>query len=217
MSMLREILPNEVIVVEQLGSPVGTLLDEEAAALGQAVLSRRVEFAAGRTCARNALSVLGVPAQPILRGLYREPIWPTGTVGSITHCNGYFAAAVARNQRIESIGIDAEPNEPLPEGVLREIALVDEIRALEYLPPEHISWDRLLFCAKESVFKAWYPIMKCWLGFEEACVVIDPIAMTFQAQIRPKHPRAQKMSSLLWHGRFAQNVNHIFTAIVVYR
>ena len=217
MSKLSEILPDEVITVEQLGSPIGTLLDEEAETLGQAVLSRREEFAAGRTCARSALSALGVSPQPILRGLNREPIWPAGIVGSITHCDGYCAAAVARDHRIESIGIDAEPNEPLPDGVIREVALEDEIRALESLTSEHVNWDRLLFCAKESVFKAWYPIMKCWLGFEEAYVTIDPITMSFQAQIRSNQLHTQETNSLCWHGRFTKSTNHILTALVIYR
>jgi len=217
MSELREILPDEVVVVKQLGPPMGWLLEEEAEVLGQTVLSRGMEFAAGRTCARSALGALGVPTQPILRGLCREPIWPIGIVGSITHCDGYCAAVVAHNHKIKSIGIDAEPNEPLPNGILREIATENEIRSLDDFPSALTSWDRLLFSAKESIYKAWYPIMKCWLGFEEACVTIDPIAKTFQAQISPEHPRAHDINSLRWCGRFTKDNNYIVTSMVIYR
>ncbi len=41
------------------------------------------------------------------------------------------------------------------------------------LPPGP-SWDRLLFSAKESVYKAWFPLTGRWLGFEEAAITINP-------------------------------------------
>jgi 4'-phosphopantetheinyl transferase EntD len=217
MASIREILPDEVIVVEQMGSPVGSLLKEEAEALGQTVYSRHIEFASGRTCARSALEALGVPTQPILRGLSREPIWPIGIAGSITHCAGYCAAAVTSNHSIKSIGIDAEPNEPLPDRVLREIATEYEIRSLGVLPSALTCWDRLLFSAKESVYKAWYPIMRCWLGFEEVYVTIDTITKTYQAQIGLNHPRAQEFDSLLWYGRYTSDTSLIITSMVIYR
>ncbi len=217
MSQLKGILPNEIVAVEQVGPPAGTLLEEEAEALGRAVFSRRMEFAAGRSCARRALEVLGVPAQPILRGICREPIWPAGIVGSITHCAGYCAAAVARDCRIESIGIDAEPNEPLPDGVLREIATETEIRFLEELPPGLACWDRLLFSAKESVYKAWYPTMKCWLGFEEAQITIYPADKTFQARIPRGDPGGGAGGGLCWKGRYAHNTEYVVTSLVIHR
>jgi 4'-phosphopantetheinyl transferase EntD len=31
-----------------------------------------------------------------------------------------------------------------------------------------VHWDRLLFSAKESVYKAWYPLTGKWLDFFEA-------------------------------------------------
>ena len=59
-------------------------------------------------------------------GAKREPLWPAGVVGSITHCDGYRAAAVARATDLATVGIDAEPHEPLPDGVLAAIALPAE-------------------------------------------------------------------------------------------
>ena len=34
-------------------------------------------------------------------------------------------------------------------------------------------WDRLLFCAKEAVFKAWWPLARRPLGFDAAAVTLD--------------------------------------------
>lgn len=33
-----------------------------------------------------------------------------------------------------------------------------------------VASDRLLFCAKETVYKAWFPVTRRWLGFEDARV-----------------------------------------------
>jgi len=31
-----------------------------------------------------------------------------------------------------------------------------------------LHWDRILFCAKEATYKAWFPLTHRWLGFEDA-------------------------------------------------
>ena len=97
-------------------------------------------------------------------------------VGSITHCAGYRACAVARAAHVAGVGIDAEPHAPLPAGVLGQIARPEErpllARAGRTEPAVH--WDRLLFCAKEAVYKVWFPLAACWLGFEDAVLTLDP-------------------------------------------
>jgi 4'-phosphopantetheinyl transferase EntD len=148
------------------------LFPEEAAAVAKAVARRRAEYAAGRACARAALAALGHEPGPIPRDPHRgAPVWPEGVVGSITHCDGYRAAAVARTAEVHTIGIDAEPHGPLPEGVLGVVtATAEENAALETLGKEapDIHWDRLLFSAKETVYKAWYPFHRRMLDFKEA-------------------------------------------------
>ena len=39
--------------------------------------------------------------------------------------------------------------------------------------PQGLHWDRILFCAKEATYKAWYPVTRRWLGFEDAHIVFD--------------------------------------------
>jgi 4'-phosphopantetheinyl transferase EntD len=93
-------------------------------------------------------------------------------VGSMTHCDGYRAAAVARAGSVGGVGVDAEPHAALPEGVFDTIARPDELEMLEKLGAlwPQVHWDRLMFSAKESVYKAWFPVARRWLGFEEASV-----------------------------------------------
>ena len=158
------------------------LFAEEARALGSAVDGRRREFATGRACARQALARLGIAPVAIGGGAHGEPLWPAGVVGSITHCARYRACAVARSEDVLALGIDAEPAAPLPDGVLATIASGEERRAIA-AHESGVCWDRVLFSAKEAVFKAWFPLTGQVLGFEEADVRIDPLRGTFSARL----------------------------------
>ncbi|WP_254061906.1 4'-phosphopantetheinyl transferase [Granulicella sp. L60] len=182
-ALLHQILPEDVFAVEQIGILSGALSPEEELALGSVVEKRRSEFAAGRACGREALAYLNIRGKSILPGQSREPLWPEDIVGSITHCNGYCAAAIASRDRFMSIGIDAEPNEKLPEEVLGSIALWDEIILLQQLPAGDVHWDKLLFSIKESVYKAWFPIANRWLDFKDARILINPQERTFKVEL----------------------------------
>jgi 4'-phosphopantetheinyl transferase EntD len=169
--VIERLLPAGVVAVDTRTDDVAAVLfREERALLGQAVERRRQEFTTARACARAALARLGLPAVPILAGERGEPLWPAGIVGSITHCNGYRACALAPAAQLLALGIDAEPNAPLPDGVLADIVCAEELshlRALAVAAP-HVRWDRLLFSAKESIYKAWFPLTHRTLGFEDA-------------------------------------------------
>lgn len=194
--MLEEILPPGVAVAavreDVLDAP---LLPGEEEAVGRAVEKRRREFVTGRACARAALAQLGVAPQPIPAGPRGAPRWPPGVVGSITHCDGYRASAVARSGELASLGIDAEPNLPLPPGVLEDIALPGERESLRRLTVEapQVRWDRLLFCMKETVYKAWFPLAERWLGFEDASIAIDAVAGSFSARLLVPGPNVGGM------------------------
>jgi 4'-phosphopantetheinyl transferase EntD len=212
--MLREIIQTEVAVCETAKSfSQFILFQQEKDSLGPCVDKRLQEFAAGRACASSALKQLGYPRRPIVRGNNREPIWPSGVVGSITHCEGYCAAAVANAAEVGSIGIDAELPGPLPDGSLSLIAFDEELAMLSGLPNDGISWDRLLFSAKECLFKAWYPIEKAWLGFEDARIKFEPQHRTFTATV------VRSASSVLFQrpvtGKFASNTERLVTALVL--
>lgn len=183
--VIGDILPAAVAAEEAFGDdPAAEIFPEEQEAIAKAVVKRRQEFITGRACARAALARLGLPPAPILRGERGEPQWPAGVVGSITHCAGYRACAVARQRDVLTLGLDAEPHGPLPDGVLNAVARPQEQARLTELTTAHpgVHWDRLLFSAKESVYKAWFPVTGQWLGFSDAAVDLSP-SRRFTAQI----------------------------------
>jgi 4'-phosphopantetheinyl transferase EntD len=175
--MIERVLRSPVVWSETTGDPPGAVLfPPEERLVARAVEKRRRELTTGRHCARQALARLGIAPGPILSGPAGEPLWPAGIVGSITHCAGFRAAAVARSTEMATVGIDAEPHEPLPEGVLEVVALPAERIRLDRLAGHDpaVRWDRVLFCAKEAVYKAWYPHAQRMLDFDEAHVDLHP-------------------------------------------
>lgn len=216
--MIGEILPEAVASAEAFGDPPdAALLPAEEALVARAVPKRRREFATGRHCARSALGALGLPPEPILRGQGGAPQWPPGIVGSITHCAGYRAAAVARAGQVLTIGLDAEPAQPLPGEVLDLVALPGEqarVRDLATAAPG-ICWDRLLFSAKESVYKAWYPLARRWLGFADADITINAADGTFEARLLVAPPEFSGVPPTGFSGRWLSREGMILTAITV--
>jgi len=216
--VLEQILPAGVAVEEAFGDvPDAKLFPEEEAVIATAVARRRTEFATARACARAALARLGEPAVPILPGARGAPQWPQGVAGSITHCEGYRAAGVARTTGIVTMGLDAEPNDPLPDGVLGVIALDGErARIAELAAAEPaVRWDRLLFCAKESVYKTWFPVAQRWLDFEEADIDIDARAGTFTARLLVPGPLVAGGPLSVLYGRWLVGRGLLLTAIAV--
>ena len=172
---LRAVLPDIAYLVyaEMYGDPADLApLPEEEPLIARSVPKRRNEFVTVRHCARVAMEQLGVPPSPILKGEKGEPQWPRGVVGSLTHCEGYRAAVVGRSEVARSVGIDAEPHGVLPDRVLEAISLPDERREIAALPGG-LHWDRILFCAKEATYKAWFPLTQRWLGFEDAHISFE--------------------------------------------
>lgn len=208
--MIEELVPATVTAVTTRADLSSELFTEEVRSLGSAVDARRREFETGRACARRALARLGLPPVAVGSGPRGEPLWPAGVVGSITHCARYRACAVARAQDAWSIGIDAEPDAPLPAGVLAAVAGDEEQRALA-AHGAGVCWDRVLFSAKESVFKAWFPLTGRALAFEDADVRIDPSGATFEARLHVDGPLR------VLHGRWRAAGGLVATAVVVRR
>ena len=215
--MISAILPASVAAAEAVGElPGAALLPEEEAALSDKVVEkRRRDFTLARTCARRALGELGVAPVPILPGPQRQPLWPAGIVGSITHCPGYCAAAVARRAQLAAIGIDAEVHEALPDGVLGLVSLAEERAWLDGLSGDGVHWDRVLFSAKESVYKAWFPLTERWLGFEEALVTVDPTSATFHARLLVAGPTVDGRAVSGFDGRLLVRDGLVLTAVTL--
>ena len=209
-------------VSESFGDAAGPqwLFPEEEFLVAEAVPERRREFADVRACARSALARLGREPVPILRGERGAPVWPEAVVGSMTHCPGYRGAVVAGSDTFLSVGLDAEPNQPLGDsGVLARVMDADERRSLPGLSASRpdICWDRLVFSAKESVYKAWYPLTGRWLGFDQALVTVDVPARTFFARFLVPGPVAGGTVLTGFHGSWTVCRGLLFTAVSVHR
>ncbi|MDH6113691.1 4'-phosphopantetheinyl transferase EntD [Kitasatospora sp. MAP12-15] len=216
--MIETILGPSVVSAEaREDDPNAFLFPDEEEAIFQAVAKRRSEYTTARVCARRAMAALGLPPSPVVSGLRGEPHWPDGVVGSITHCAGYRGAVLGRVGEVTSIGIDAEPNLKLSPGVLESVALPGEqvwVRDLGIAEPE-ICWDRLLFSAKESVYKAWFPLAHSWLDFEDALITADPEQGTFAARLLVPGIEVHGRKLTGFSGRWLVRDGLILTAIVV--
>ncbi len=216
--MLEQILPSTVVFVEAFrDDPGAVLFPQEEAVIARAAQRRRREFATVRACAHAALAQLGEPPAPIIPDAQGAPRWPDGVVGSMVHCAGYRAAGVARSRVVAALGFDAERNEPLPDGVLDAIARAAErnrIAELAVINPA-VCWDRLLFCAKESVYKTWFPLTGRWLDFDAADVIIDPTGGGFTARLLVSGPVVAGSPMSMLHGRWLADRELVAAAITV--
>ena len=159
-SLMRSLLPPDICVAETTGD-FGHLRDAEREYFASAVPKRVREATTARSCARLALQRLYL-REPELTEPSTEPIfvpradgspaWPAEVVGSMTHCVGYRAAAVASAHRYAGVGIDVEPAVPLSAAV-QELIVRDEERRFAFGV-----YSKVLFSAKEAALKTWYPL-----------------------------------------------------------
>jgi 4'-phosphopantetheinyl transferase EntD len=168
-ALIESLLPGAACAELFSDAPEALMFPSEAAVVAGAVAGRRREFGTVRCCARAALRRIGVPAGPILPDRDGAPQWPAGVVGSMTHCAGYRAAVVARAADLRAVGIDAEPHAALPQDARDFVLRVDE------RPPADpgVHWDRVHFCVKEAVYKAWFPLTRRWLDFHDVAATVQ--------------------------------------------
>ncbi|NMZ03434.1 4'-phosphopantetheinyl transferase superfamily protein [Pseudomonas proteolytica] len=144
------------------------------ASIQRSVAKRQAEFLAGRLCARSALQQLeGLDFIPAI-GEDRAPVWPSHISGSITHSTGHAAAIVGHKAQWRGLGMDLENLLPLEraERLAGEILTPDEMQRMATGPREQVAQlVTLTFSAKESLFKALYPIVQKRFYFEHAEVV----------------------------------------------
>lgn len=221
--MIESILPNGVVAAELFADPPGLEPHPlEAHLVAKAVDKRKREFSSARHCARLAMGKLGVDPAPIMRGSSGAPQWPRGVVGSLTHCDGYRGAVVAYSMQVRSVGIDAEPHDALPDGVLDAVSLETERTWLRTASDDtDVHWDRLLFCAKEATYKAWEPLTGRWLGFEDAHITFErtgsggDVSGTFHSRLLVSGETNEGPPLTSFDGRWLVADGLIVTAIAV--
>ncbi len=198
MSVLVQLLGTQAWVAEAAVDVAEPVRASEQDAVEGAVPRRVAEFVTGRFCARQALAAAGIPGVDLPARRSGGPRWPVGTVGSITHCEGYRAAAVARSDRWAAIGVDAEPAQALPDGVWEMITSVSERRHVSALRRRcDLPLDRLVFSAKESIYKAWSARTQRWLDFTDADLRLAA-GGTFTARLQRVDVRFPPSITGLW-------------------
>ena len=166
---LRTLFPRSVVVrVRRIpGDPV-ELHPAEAEYVARAVPRRIAEFAAGRACARAALAEFGVREFALRAAPDRQPLWPEGFIGSITHTTGFCAAAVAPRASMLAIGLDTEIVGAPTLDIWPTISRGEESAWVGSLPAaQQPAAVTLLFAAKEAFYKCQYPLVGEWLDFHD--------------------------------------------------
>jgi 4'-phosphopantetheinyl transferase EntD len=207
---LEALFEGEVAAAELkgLGDPA-ELLPEELVGQGRWVAKRVSQFAAGRQCARLAMGQLGVPSQPLIARPDRRPEWPAGVVGSISHCEGFACAVVARQSSLKSVGVDVEIAGAVEENLWPRV-LTEEERAWidPYPPADRRTWATIFFSAKESFYKCQHPVTGHWLEFHGARIsVLSAPGETAQIDLRIESQQAQLM------GRGTVRDGIVYTAV----
>jgi 4'-phosphopantetheinyl transferase EntD len=185
-SLLQQRFGPEVLcdVVSLDGSPI-QLFDEERSVVAGAVDTRRREFGVGRTCAHRLLSSLGFEPEPLLPAADRSPQWPRGAIGSIAHSGQICAVAVARADRLASIGVDVEPDEPLEDELWATVCTDRELAWIDACPRDSRGRTaRVLFSAKECAYKCIYPLTHTMLEFQDVEIALARDAGVFWARLR---------------------------------
>jgi 4'-phosphopantetheinyl transferase EntD len=130
---------------------------------------RRREFALGRKAARCALKQIGfVNKYAILRGEEREPLWPDGFIGSITHAKSYAVAACCPSELASGVGIDLQDTSKMRNiGIYKFICTEHEAKWLSNSEENNQQSYAKFFSAKESIYKAFYIASKYKLRFKD--------------------------------------------------
>lgn len=215
-SVWQALLPPTVIIVQATEAMWDTPATErEREFVRRAIPRRQREYQAGRAAARTALRLLGVEGFDLLPDANRQPIWPAGVVGSLTHAAGLCVAAIASSSDVVALGIDVEAASPLNADLIGRICSTAEQRDLGSLDAyERGVCAKTIFSAKEAFYKAYFPATGRFLDFLDVRIRLDARG-GFDAELCADGPQA--FGHLPVSGRYARHEGLIFTAVSVSR
>ncbi|MES9828173.1 MAG: 4'-phosphopantetheinyl transferase superfamily protein [Candidatus Thiodiazotropha sp.] len=205
---LSSLFPSNVVIVHATDEMWETAVrTEEEQLIQDSVVKRQRQFRAGRNAAHAALEQLNAPSGPLLRGEKRQPTWPLGFLGSISHCDDRCVVVCALEGEVVSLGIDVEPLQPLKPGIGRYIDTEEEKVFMQHhgdLP------QRLIFSAKESLYKCYYPLVGRFFGFQSVTLDVDISRQRFQ--FRPTAACSIDFPHhLQFHGGYLIAEEHLYT------
>ncbi|WP_075185097.1 4'-phosphopantetheinyl transferase family protein [Teredinibacter haidensis] len=147
----------------------------------KAVVKRKAEFLAGRHCANLCLRQWAIEDYVVKAGQNREPLWPSGLVGAISHSNTYAIAIVADASQYMGVGVDVETLVALDTANRLRSQILTQSEDRRYAHKENFDdIFTICFSIKESLFKAAYPrVQKC---FDFSAVSVTRIAWSDDSQ-----------------------------------
>jgi enterobactin synthetase component D len=147
------------------GLDLGSLLP---VTIHRTVRRRQLAWIGGRVCAERSLQLLGFSTCSVPRGPDGEPLWPQGVAGSITHADLSAHAMVVRRNDGAGIGIDSEPIvDPTTQQAVAAVCCNPKERSAWLQGPDHLVKTTALFAAKEAFYKAAWPALRRFIGFDE--------------------------------------------------
>jgi len=215
LNLLKNLLPQGVAVA---GGPIGRRefpgFEVEEKALARAVPKRAHEFRAGRAYARAALSILGTESCGIPVGEHREPIWPLGIVGSITHSNRLSFAIVARSRDFRALGIDIEGDTALDPDLIALVCRPEERARARASEQDRMDTGKLLFVIKEAFYKSYFPVTGTFLEFHDVSVTIDMHDQSFHAEL-VQLSKPSLAGYRVIQGRFGNSCGHMVAVVAM--
>jgi 4'-phosphopantetheinyl transferase EntD len=208
------LFPGDVRCVE-LSDPAlaKPLFPAEEAAIARAVDKRKLEFALGRTAARQALAQLGIAPVALPQNKDRSVEWPAAAWGSITHADGICAAVATLRTQHAGVGLDAELRERVKRELWGHIATEREQRWLSEHEPLSAARATLLFSAKEAFYKAQFCVSRAWVGFLDAELEFDEHG-AFELRLRKDVGDSFRVGAR-FEGRYATTTRHVLTGLVL--
>ena len=204
-----------VLTREPLG--MESLFPEEKKLMKNASAGRRADFATGRWCARKALSYFNVESRPILNDEARQPLWPSGFVGSISHCPDLYGAVVAKREDCRSLGFDIESvgRKVEEDYIAKIICHPEEYEDIMCLSGKELSLrSRTIFSTKECIFKCLFPIVRTFIGFKSVTVEINEEKGKFNAQLM-KDIKGEFSRGKRLEGRFSVVEKYVFSGMCI--
>lgn len=136
--------------------------------LSYAGVKRKAEYFAGRYCCSVLLKKHRVHS-PIVGAIRGVPVWPAGWRGSLSHTHSHAIAVLVKETSGLHPGIDIEKHNPallLNTGDM--FTSLEEQAFLRTLSLPYSQALLLAFSAKETLFKALWPEIKCFMDFSSS-------------------------------------------------
>ena len=216
--MIEKLFSNQVVVLKATQKMWdGGLYPEEQECIRKAVPKRRREFTAGRLCAREVLFRLGIDDFPLLVGPGRDPLWPKNIVGSISHCTNFCVVAATKYRAIKGLGVDVEMAGPLEKSVKELVCTEKEKQWIANTPPL-IGPDlaKIIFSAKESLYKCLFPLTRKPLDFMDFQVVLNTQTDEFDVELYNEQA-AECVKQYNLTGRYFCSEDFVFTGVELRR